>query len=70
MFGTSSYFFPVPKKEDGAIDIEAHFISKVLKWAVFTGLYMIVTPFANLTMDSDISVLLISASIQRYLGGC
>ena len=63
------FFFPVPKKEDGAIDIEAHFISKVPRWAVFTGLYMIVTPFANLTMDSDISLLFISASIQSYLGG-
>ena len=63
------FFFPVPKKEDGAIDIEAHFISKVPRWAVFTGLFMIVQPFANLTMDSDISLLLISASIQSYLGG-
>ena len=63
------FFFPVPKKEDGAIDIEAHFISKVPRWAVFTGLFMIVQPFANLTMDSDISLLFISASIQNYLGG-
>ena len=63
------FFFPVPKKEDGAIDIEAHFISKVPRWAVFTGLFMIVQPFANLTMDSDISLLFISASIQSFLGG-
>ena len=63
------FFFPVPKKEDGAIDIEAHFISKVPRWAVFTGFFMIVQPFANLTMDSDISLLFISASIQNYLGG-
>ena len=63
------FFFPVPKKEDGAIDIEAHFISKVPRWAVFNGLFMIAIPFANLTMDSDISLLLISASIQSYLGG-
>ena len=63
------FFFPVPKKEDGAIDIEAHFISKVPRWAVFTGLFMIVTPFAMLTMESDISLLSISASIQNYLGG-
>ena len=63
------FFFPVPKKEDGAIDIEAHHISKVPRWAVFTGLFMIVTPFATLTMDSDISLLFISASIQSFLGG-
>ena len=63
------FFFPVPKKEDGAIDIEAHFISKVPRWAVFTGLFMIVRPFATLTMDSDFSLLFISASIQSYLGG-
>ena len=62
-------FFPVSKKEDGAIDIEAHFILKVPRWAVFNGLFMIAIPFANLTMDSDISLLLISASIQSYLGG-
>ena len=64
------FFFPVPKKEDGAIDIEAHFISKVPRWAAFNGLFMIATPLAMLTMDSDISLLFISASIQSYLGGC
>ena len=35
----------------------------------FYGLFMIAIPFVNLTMDSDISLLLISASIQSYLGG-
>ena len=63
------FFFPVPKKEDGDLDIEAHFISKVPRWAAFNGLFMIAIPFAMLTMDNDISLLLISASIQSYLGG-
>jgi hypothetical protein len=69
VFGASSFFFPVPKKEDGAIDIEARFISKVPRWAAFNGLFMIAIPFAMLTMDNDISLLFISASIQSYLGG-
>ncbi len=30
------FFFPVPKKEDGAIDVEAHFISKAPRWLLFT----------------------------------
>ena len=63
------YFFPVPKKEDSAEDIEKYFISKAPRWSVFLGLIMLVAPFANLTMDSDVSMLFISASIQAYLGG-
>lgn len=63
------YFFSVPKKEDSAEDIEKYFISKAPRWSVFLGLIMLVAPFSNLTMDSDVSMLFISASIQAYLGG-